>query len=74
MTFLRFVTLTLWNYYVLKLLLLETITFSDATLSDINVVLCYILSKYCHEIEKQRKKLEAEKVNHYYLYFHVLEM
>jgi len=27
-----------------------------------------------HEIEKQRKKLEAEKVNHYYLYFHVLEM
>jgi hypothetical protein len=22
-----------------------------------------------HEIEKQRKKLEAEKVNHYYFYF-----
>jgi hypothetical protein len=27
----------------LKLLSLETITFSDATLSDINVVLCYVL-------------------------------
>jgi hypothetical protein len=35
-----------WNYYVLKLLHLETITFSDATLSDINVVLCYVLSQY----------------------------
>jgi hypothetical protein len=30
----------------LKLLRLETITFSDASLSDINVVLCYILSQY----------------------------
>jgi hypothetical protein len=30
--FLRFVTFTSWNYYVLKLLRLETITFSDATL------------------------------------------
>ncbi len=37
---------TFWNYYVLKLLRLETIMFSDATLSDINVVLCYVLSKY----------------------------
>jgi hypothetical protein len=37
---------TFRNYYVLKLLLLETITFSDATLSDINVVLCYVLSQY----------------------------
>ncbi len=27
-----------WNNYVLKLLRLETITFSDATLSDKNVV------------------------------------
>jgi len=35
-----------WNYYVLKVLLLETITFSDATLSDIKVVLCYVLSQY----------------------------
>ena len=35
-----------WNYYVLKLLLLETITFSDATLNDINIVLCYVLSQY----------------------------
>jgi hypothetical protein len=33
--------------YVLKLLRLETtITFSDATLSDINVVLCYVLLQY----------------------------
>ncbi len=36
-------TFTFWNYYVLKLLRLEPITFSDATLSDINVVLCYVL-------------------------------
>jgi hypothetical protein len=35
-----------WNYYVLKLLLLETIAFSDATLSDINVLLRYFLSQY----------------------------
>ncbi len=35
-----------WNYYILKLLRLETITFSDATLSDINVVLCSVLSQY----------------------------
>jgi hypothetical protein len=45
-TFLRFVTFTFWNYYVLKLLCLETIISSDATLSDINVVLCYVLSQY----------------------------
>jgi hypothetical protein len=44
--FLRFVMFTLWNYYILKLLHLETITFSDATLNDINVVLCYVLSQY----------------------------
>jgi hypothetical protein len=37
---------TFWNNYVLKLLRLETITFSDATLGDINVVLCYVLSQY----------------------------
>ncbi len=35
-----------WNYYILELLHLETITFSDATLSDINIVLCYVLSQY----------------------------
>ena len=46
MTFLRFVMFTFWNYHILKLLRLETITFSDATISDINVVLCYALSKY----------------------------
>ena len=44
--FLRFVMFTFWNYYVLKLLRLETITFSDATLSNINVVLCNVLSQY----------------------------
>ncbi len=43
---LRFSTFTFWNCYVLKLLRLETITFSDAPLSDINVVLCYVLSQY----------------------------
>jgi len=37
---------TFWNYYVLKLLRLETITLSDATLSDINIVLFYVLSQY----------------------------
>ncbi len=37
---------TFWNYYILKLLRLETITFSDAMLSDRNLVLCYILSQY----------------------------
>jgi hypothetical protein len=29
---------TFWNSYVLKHLRLETLTFSDVTLSDINVV------------------------------------
>ncbi len=46
LTFLCFVMFTFWNYYVLKLLRLETITFSDATISDINVVLCYVLLQY----------------------------
>ncbi len=46
MTALRFLTFTFWNYYVLKLLRFETIKFSDAMLSDINVVLCYVLSQY----------------------------
>ncbi len=45
-TSLSFLTFTFWNYYVLKLLRLETIRFSDATLSDINIVLCYILSQF----------------------------
>ncbi len=44
--YLHFLTFTFWNCYVLKLLRLETITFSDATLSDINLVLCYVLSQY----------------------------
>ncbi len=34
------------NSYVLKLFRLETLTFSDVTLSDINVVWCYVLSQY----------------------------
>jgi hypothetical protein len=38
--------LTFWNCYILKLLRFETFTFSDATLSDIYVVLCYFLSQY----------------------------
>ncbi len=46
MPFLSFVMFTLWNPYILKLLHLETSTFSDATLSDINVVLCYVLTQY----------------------------
>jgi hypothetical protein len=44
--FLSFVMFTFWNSYVLKLLRLDTITLSDATLSDISVVLCYVLSQY----------------------------
>ncbi len=46
MTSLRFFTFTFCNYYILKLLHCETITFSDATLSNINVVLRYVLSQY----------------------------
>ncbi len=38
--------ISFWNYYVLKVKCLETVTFSYAKLSDINVVLCYILSQY----------------------------
>ncbi len=43
---LTFFDVYVWNYYVLKLLRLETIMFSDAMLSNINVVLCYVLSQY----------------------------
>ncbi len=46
MTSLHFLKFTFWNYYVLNLLRLETFTFSDATLSYINIVLCYVLSQY----------------------------
>jgi hypothetical protein len=45
-TSLHFLMFTFWNYYVLKLLRLETITFSDATLCDVNAMLCYVLSQY----------------------------
>jgi hypothetical protein len=41
-TFLSFVMFTFWNSNVLKLLRLETVTFSDATLSDINVLSQYL--------------------------------
>ncbi len=55
MTFLRFVMFTFWNYYILKTLRLETIIFGDATLSDVNVVLFYILSQYPKK--KWKKKI-----------------
>ncbi len=62
MTSLRFLTFMFWNYYILKFLRLEAITFSDAMLSDINVVLCYVLSQYqprrlpLHGAEAQRAR------------------
>ncbi len=56
MTSLRFLTFTFWNSYVLKLLRLETLTFSDVTLSDINVVWCYVLSQYHKLIPDIRKE------------------
>ncbi len=46
-----------WSYYVLKLLRLETIPFSDATISDINVVLCYVLSQYQFNVLEFAAKL-----------------
>ncbi len=47
---------TFWKNYVLKLLRLETITFSNATLSDINVVLGYVLSQYPKNSQDYAKK------------------
>ncbi len=38
--------LTFFDVYILELLRLETIKFGNASLSDINVVLCYVLSQY----------------------------
>jgi hypothetical protein len=35
-----------FDVYILELLRFETIMFSDAALSDINVELCYVLSQY----------------------------
>ncbi len=60
-TSLRFLTFTFWNYYILKLLRLETVTFSDATLSDINVVLCYVLSQYPKNNGSRRLKISVQK-------------
>ncbi len=62
MTFWGFFTFTFRNFYVLKLLRLETITFSDATLSDINVVLCYFLSQYYFNHKKIRGGMSQLKV------------
>jgi hypothetical protein len=47
-----------WNSYVLKLLRLETLTFCDVMLSDINVVRCYVLSQYrlCMVKRRVRKR------------------
>ncbi len=49
---------TFWNSYVLWLLRLETLTFSDVTLSDINVVWCYVWSQYpmnrCYQMWDKR--------------------
>jgi hypothetical protein len=39
-------TVTSLTFHVLKLRRFETIMFSDASLSDINVVLCYVLPQY----------------------------
>ncbi len=56
--FLRFLMFMFWNYDVLELLRLETIAFSDAKLSDINVVLCYVSSQYrCIASRSQAREL-----------------
>ncbi len=60
MTSLRFLTFTFWNCYVLKLLRLETITFRDATLSDINGVLCSVLSQYHNFLELKKERLQKK--------------
>jgi hypothetical protein len=60
-TSLHFLTFTFWNYYVLKLLRLETVTFSDAMLSDINVVLCCVLSQYLKNNGSCRLKISVQK-------------
>ncbi len=59
---LRFLTFTLWSYYIVKLLCLEIITFSDATLSDINIVLCDIFSQYrFNTVKYMSKSVSREK-------------
>ncbi len=62
MTSLRFLTFTFWNYYVLKLLRLETITFREATLSDINGVLCSVLSQYHNFLELIKERLQGREM------------
>ncbi len=62
-TFLRFVMFTFWNYYVLKVLRLETITFSDSTIGDINVVLYYCT--FCRSTYSTNQTLHGrEKFNY----------
>jgi hypothetical protein len=61
-TSLRFLTFTFWNYYVLKLICLETITFRDATLSDIKGVLCYVLSQYHNFLELKKERLQGREM------------
>jgi hypothetical protein len=48
-SFLRYVTFTRWHSYVLKLIRLDTLTLSDATLCDVYVVLCYVLSQFVYQ-------------------------
>ncbi len=60
-TSLRFLTFTFWNSYVLKFLRLETLTFSDVTLSDINVVWCFVLSQYLLRWSSQRQHFKTIK-------------
>jgi len=50
-----------------ELLHLETITFSDAKLSDINVVLCYILSQYRRNFGQRQRMTSHEKSDLYVL-------
>jgi hypothetical protein len=52
----------------LKLLSFETIAFIDATLSDINVVLCYVLSQYLFGTLKIRSEFSVCALHGFYEY------
>jgi hypothetical protein len=58
----------LWNSYVLELLRFDTLTFSDVTLNDINVVWCYVLSQYRVNTQKSWQKKKKKKK---YLYWDI---
>jgi hypothetical protein len=47
--------------YVLELLRFETLRFCDARLSDINVVLCYVLSQYQVNTATEYKGVEMKQ-------------